>query len=385
MTEPDTSIVFAGVDGRTDHALPTWYASQKAESTPLSFAEAVRVLPRAVETTVAYRNPYTDTWTPTDRFNAIVEPTRLAEQAQHEDDETDPLFHVPSQAYSIINPVDVFGPLETVLREETYDGQSLADIVFGEMRQYRGGGEVHMDILFDGLSVDLPGRNDPITVGVTSGYDFFGGHAVYVEGYAQDSYCANSIRSLTDRETVRHVGSVGDFEAWWRAILEQLAVVRDDLHEFIVDAQEITVDFTTVPFDPTEFYGLLGFPDYLATQAASDARSEATNPFDIDMWTLHSGATHALTHFYTGKEGVSLDQYVRTANDILFNPDATLRVVEETYKRQAEAETQSDGQTELESQVALAQVERVSEDVRSKASTFTDRETELRDRLHQTS
>ncbi len=31
-----------------------------------------------------------------------------------------------------------------------------------------------MDIMFDGLEVHLPGRTDPITMGVTSGYDFFG-------------------------------------------------------------------------------------------------------------------------------------------------------------------------------------------------------------------
>ena len=41
-----------------------------------------------------------------------------------------------------------------------------------------------MDIMFDGLEVRLPGWSDPITIGVTSGYDFFGEHAVYVEGFA---------------------------------------------------------------------------------------------------------------------------------------------------------------------------------------------------------
>jgi len=41
-------------------------------------------------------------------------------------------------------------------------------VMFGEIRRYRGGGEVHMDIMFDGLEVRLPGRSDPITMGVTA-------------------------------------------------------------------------------------------------------------------------------------------------------------------------------------------------------------------------
>ena len=103
--------------------------------------------------------------------------------------------------------------------------------------------------------------------------------------------------------------------------------------------------------------------------------------FSVRSWLFSS--THALTHFFTGKEGASLDRYVRMANDILFNPDATISVVEDTYERQAEAETRGDGQTSLESQVALAQVERVSEDVRTKAETFERREAALRGRLQQ--
>jgi hypothetical protein len=382
MTDPTTTTVFAGVDGRTDTDLPAWYARRKSDPDPVSFAEAIRALPRAVETEVAYTNPYSDEWIPTDRFTALVDPNRLRTQAAEETD-TDPLFYIPTDSYSIINPTDVYGPLEDVLGEETLDGQSLGDIVFGEIRQYRGGGEVHMDLLFDGLSVDLPEQGDPITMGVTSGYDFFGGHAVYVEGFARDTSCANSIRQLTDRETIKHVGDVGDFQSWWEGILDQLGLVAEDLLAFIDDASDITVDFTDVPFTVEECYELLGFPTYLADRAASDARSEAADPFEIDMWTLHSGATYALTHFFQGKEGTSLDRYVRTANDILFNPEATIETVEQTYEREAVADTDQDGQTGLESQVALAQIERVGQDVREKATQFEEREATLRERFAQ--
>jgi len=178
MAHPETTTTFAGVDGQTNTSLPEWYARGRDEAELVSFAEAVRDLPQAVESAVAFQNPYSGEWVSTERFNAIVEPERLAAQAQ--DGETDPLFNIPTDSYAIINPVDVYGPLEDVLRREELDGQSLGKVVFGEIRQYRGGGEVHIDIMFDGVSVDLPGRNEPIAMGLSSGYDFFGGHAVYV-------------------------------------------------------------------------------------------------------------------------------------------------------------------------------------------------------------
>lgn len=377
MSGPDTTTYFAGIDGRTDAHLPEWYESQSQPDKVVSFVEAIRELPRAIEADVAYADPYSGEWVQTNRFNALVEPQRLADS----EEDADPLFHIPTQSYSIINPSNIYTPLEAVLQETDLGGQSLGDVVFGEIRQYRGGGEVHMDIMFDGLSVSLPGRSDPITMGVSSGYDFFGGHAVYVEGFARDTVCANSIRSLTNREIVKHVGDVPDFEVWWDELLGQLELVANDLYGFILDASDITVDFRTVPFDLGEFYELLGFPAYLAGHAASDARANAEHVFDIDMWTLHSGATHALTHFFNGKEGAALDSYTRLANDILFNPNRTSEAIRDTFEQEAIEATGGDGQTGLDCQLALAQVELVEESVREKARSFESREEVLRERF----
>ena len=381
MKDPESRTVFAGVDGRTDTELPDWYRRKKTVDEPKSFAEAIRDLPQAVETTVAYRNPYSDEWVETDRFNALVEPTRARDHAIDDEPDTDPLFHVPTDSYAIINPVDVYRPLEEVLREETIDGTPLGNVMFGEIRRYRGGGEVHMDVMFDGLEVRLPGRADPITMGVTSGYDFFGEHAVYVEGFAQDGYCSNSMRSLTDKEVIKHVGDVRDFRTWWEEILAQVELVADDLFEFIRDAQEIDLEFSELPFTVTEFYSLLGFPDYLAERAAEDAEANAASPFEINMWTLHSGATYALTHFFQGKEGASLDGYVRTANDILFNPEGTIERVERAYEEQLEADGDDGSQASLAGERALASIERVSDDLQGKVDQFEEREDALRERF----
>jgi hypothetical protein len=382
MKAPETRTVFAGVDGRSDAQLPNWYAEQKPVDDPVSFADAIRDLPRAVGTTVAYQNPYSDEWIETERFNAVVEPSRLREQARGDD--TELLFHSPTDSYAIINPVDVYGPLEEVLRETDLDGRPLGDVMFGEIRQYRTGGEVHMDVMFDGLEVMLPGRSDPITMGITSGYDFFGGHAVYVEGFAQDGYCSNTMRQLTDKEVIKHVGDVTDFRTWWEGILEQVELVADDLFEFIRDAQEIEIDFTEMPFSVAEFYELLGLPDYLAERASGDAEANAEIPFMIDMWTLHSGATYALTHFFKGKEGSALDGYVRVANDILFNPEGTIERVEQAYEKEAEAGDDDGGtQASLNGERGLAQIERVSENLQSKVEQFENREGALREPFQQ--
>jgi len=381
MKDPESRTVFAGVDGRTDTELPDWYRRKKTINESKSFAETVRDLPQAVETTVAYRNPYSDEWVETERFNALVEPTRARGHATDEEPDADPLFHVPTDSYAIINPVDVYRPLEEVLREETIEGTPLGNVMFGEIRRYRGGGEVHMDIMFDGLEVRLPGRADPITMGVTSGYDFFGEHAVYVEGFAQDGYCSNSMRSLTDKEVIKHVGDVRDFRTWWEEILAQVELVADDLFEFIRNAQDINLEFSELPFTVTEFYSLLGFPDYLAERATSDAEANAVSPVEIDMWRLHSGATYALTHFFQGKEGASLDGYVRTANDILFNPEGTIERVKRAYEEELEADEDDGSQASLAGERALASIERVSDDLQEKVDQFEEREDALRERF----
>ncbi len=313
-----------------------------------------------------------------------MEPNRARSESQEDDSTTDPLFHIPTDSYSIINPVNIYGPLEKVLREETVDGTTLGEVMFGEIRRYRSGGEVHMDIMFDGLEVRLPGRSDPITMGVTSGYDFFGEHAVYVEGFAQDGYCSNTMRSLTDKEVIKHVGDVRNFRTWWQEILTQVELVANDLFEFISDAQQIELDFSELPFTVIEFFSLLGFPDYLAERATNDAEANSSSPFEIDMWTLHSGATYALTHFFQGKEGTSLDQYVRIANDILFNPEGTIECVKQAYEQQLESEDGNGSQGSLAGEQALASIERVSTDLQEKVDQFEEREDALRERFQDT-
>lgn len=112
------------------------------------------------------------------------------------------------------------------------------------------------------------------------------------------------------------------------------------------------------------FYTLLGFPDYLTEPAAGDAEAHAVSPFKIDIWTLHFGATYALTHFFKCKEGTSLDAYVRTSNDILFNPEGTIELIEQAYEQQLEADGDDRSKASLAGERALPSIKQVSEDLR---------------------
>jgi len=76
----------SGSSGAPNSAvLPDWYTRGREDVEPISFAGAIRELPQAVESAIAFQNPYSGEWVSTERFNAIVEPERLAAQAQDEE------------------------------------------------------------------------------------------------------------------------------------------------------------------------------------------------------------------------------------------------------------------------------------------------------------
>lgn len=92
------------------------------------------------ETWAGYENPYTGELAETGRFNAVVEPDGLIEQDSDGNFE-DLLFHVPIFFYEIINPIDVYRPLEDVrdgLRERLKEtGESTESEVFRVLRDFQ--------------------------------------------------------------------------------------------------------------------------------------------------------------------------------------------------------------------------------------------------------
>ena len=84
-----------------------------------------------------------------------------------------------------------------------------------------------------------------------------------------------------------------------------------------------------------------------------------------------------------GQGGHVLDQYVRIANDILFNPEGTIERVQRTYEEQLEADSDDGSQASLAGERALASIERVSKDLQERADQFEEREDVLRERFQE--
>jgi hypothetical protein len=342
-----------------------------------------------------------DLYVETDRFPSVFSPDKLTEWAQgnHRDESgefTDPLWHIPTKNYAIVNPLDFYEPLEEELRE-----QELGDHVFGEVRTYKGGGEVHIEMLFDNFSIMPPeeendqqvaadgGDKSPILLGVRTGYDFFGGTAMYAEGFAQDTWCSNSIRNVTEEKSRRHVGEPDEVREWWQSILEEMDLMTDRLAELIEAAAAIDVDYMDLEFsdafdhndDLQAYYELAGLPRYLAREAASHVRSRAENQFLPSMWDLHSGATYALTHAYRGGENTgTLDNYVQAANDMVMNPASSMDTVEErAQQHQQRREAEAEG--ELDDISVSANIESYKESIADQRDEFETKQEELQGML----
>jgi hypothetical protein len=327
----------------------------------------------------------------TDRFQSVYSPDKLRSWLSADDDTDevdDALWHVPTKTYSIVNPLTAYEPLEEAIRDEGY-----GDDIFGEIRQYKGGGEVHMDVLFDAFQIDYSNDDDgrdPIVLGIRTGYDFFGDTALYFEGFAQDTRCDNSIRSITEKKTIRHVGEV-DLEDAVTDVLEEMELMTNRLAELIELAEDIEVDVLEMdfaePFDHSDniqaFYELAGFPTYLATQAASHARQRADNQFMPDMTALWDGATYAMTHHYSGGENTSRAQeLINSANDMVMNPSQVVGNVHRQHRERLAAQSEGSGeQQSLDGENAHANIEEFTQSVKDKADEFESRNEELRTTL----
>lgn len=407
--------------GYGDHQ--RWWAPGRDEDDPelpsRSFSEQIDRLPKAMEVPVDWRHPLTGERIPTTRFNAVVDP-EVAErvrfgnpddalQAFNDEDGTadlaeflgvadrvdenadvddvlavagpygdDALHFIPTSKYKIINPADFLRPLAAAIND-----QDLADEVFGEFRVFGTGGKVSGDVFFRGMNVEYEGASEglPIVLGLQIDWDHNGGTSVQAQGMGMDGNCTNYLRGFTDEMLVKHAGDVDarvDWREKWDMMLETLGLKSDQLAMMIREAQARTVDLRELPADFAEdydsilhaFYAHLGLPKTtIAKHAAQNARAEAEDPFEPDWWTLHSGATYAITNFTQADvaAGSAIDQHNRLANDMLFNPGRAYEEVIDGYEAvRAEGEA---GEVE-----GVAQVRALGQDLMDAREQFNERE-----------
>lgn len=421
-TNIDGTYPFAGLTRYNDGDLPKrvldhgssvrWWASETfGTDEPIErdlpeegLNTMIDSLPRAAEATAGWKHPITNEWIETGKHNAIIEPSvaeqidgRTGTKEQVEGFGGDPdetvygdraLFNIPTDDYSIINPATFLRPLTEVLRDEGLD-----DAVFGEFRVSRGGGRVSADVFFDGKHVEAPGMDEdrkPIVVGLQLDWDFFGGTALRMRGMGMDWECVNSIRQITEGKTIKHAGDVNERVEWvemYEDLLEELDLKTDQLSRVIHEASEETLDLSDFPdgfaddYDSVleAFYAYSGLPDYLAEVAADNARANAEDPFEPDWWTLHRGATYAISHEARGEvgTGAAIDQYNRRANDLLMNPAGVADDVEAAYEEAHEETTLAE---EGGGQVTM---DTAFESVRDKRDRYEEREEEIHSLIEQ--
>ena len=370
----------------------------------------IRQLPRAAEAEAGWKHPVSGEWISTGKHNAIVNPSvvesitngfgtreevsgfddpmgMFTDDGEDFDPESavvgdDALYNIPTDDYEIINPGTFLDPLARVLREEGLD-----DAVFGEFRVSRGGGRVSADVFFDGKHVEAPGMDEdrkPIVVGLQLDWDYFGGTALRIRGMGMDWECVNSLREITDAKVIKHAGDVEsrvDWEEMYEDLLEELDLKTDQLSQMIHEASQETLDLSTFPdgfadgYDSVleAIYAYAGLPDYLAEVAAQDCRANAEDPFAPDWWTIHRGATYAISHEARGEvgSGGSIDQYNRIANDMLMNPAETGDDIEAAYEAEQEDETLADHGG------GSASIGTAFESVREKRDRYEEREDQI--------
>lgn len=345
---------FVGLNGRTgqDVDVPDHFVGAHRDDlreNRRTFSQMYHELPRSYKTEVAYRNPQTGEWIETERFEALYNPDTLDlwdawdEENRQENEEYDPLWNVPTDSYAIVNPVDFYEPLEQALMEE-----EITD-VFGYANLDKRGGEAHINLMFSGGSAVPEEATNALYTGIRTGYSHLGNVSCYAEGFAQDGVCANSMYGLTDRKSRRHVGSAREeVVEWWEDVLTAYGAIDDHLAEIIENALEFEVNLhEDLPFDQWSQFFEMHYPEYMARSAASHATSRADSdrgPFVLNGWELHSGATYAITHTFSGnEESDTRRDYVRMANDLLQNPALVIDETEREYQRRLQQQGDEDG------------------------------------------
>lgn len=375
MTETHYATVFGGIDDHTDDTereVPSWYrqitgARQGASVEFPTFHGALSTLRErfGCETRpVAYDDEHRDAWVSDGRFRALVNPAWLGDADAPQDNA---LWHVVTDSYNPTDHMDAFGPLVAVARQNDLTAP------FGKVRTYRNGGEVQIDILFDGLRAGVPDADyDPILLGFSLGQDYFRRRSIHASVIAVDERTGAVMRGLTDRHSTPHHNThAADVVAeWLSTMFDRAERVGDTLYEVVAEARAYEVAMNEVPLSIAEFYEALGFPTGMAKRAAERVH-DVNRPTAYDLYLPI--ATELTKNYEAKVSGDALRDHATRANDLLFAPPSA----ERTALKAAAEDLQGQGTIGAEYTDAAAQIHDRIEDLDEAVTAFTS----VRDRL----
>jgi len=332
MTTPTTRTRIGGIatDYNPTHT-PSAYRANADHTAGLR--GAIDRLQTATTIPLGYKDPETDEWVEVQGHVAVVNPDWLGDGLE-DCPKNDALWSPRSDNYDPANPEDCWVPLIHAARD-----YGVSE-VFGQVREYRVGGEMHMDVFFPELTVPFPDataadedktddEKADLVLGVTTGTDHFGATTLYSRVIAFDPNTGTVLRNLTEKRRRKHVKPAGEdagrsaqqVAAWWVEEFERMETVTDSLFQAILDAQEYEIDFAGIPFTPTDFYDAVGVPEDYAEKAHARLGGDRVDDAAVTAWDLHAALTATLEAEFGGKtDGYALGRHIGTANTILFEP-----------------------------------------------------------------
>jgi len=264
---------------------------------------------------------------PVDHYRALVNPNWEGVPPKLlPDDREDAVWHIPTKKYTKVPHHEVWNPLY-----EAIDRRGDGSDVFGTVRARRQGGEVHMDVFFENAELDAEGED--ITLGISTGHDYFGNVRLYVDVVAYHDTgdgVGQVMRYLVDPKRRKHTGDAGeDVIAWFDDAVERLDTVSDKLYNIVANAMHYEFPLGGMPTSVVGFYDHLGLPDRgkstLATPAGERAVEMAVGPYTA--WHMYKAGMWAIEHEYDSRDTSSFKKHVQTVNTLLFNPSLAERQV----------------------------------------------------------
>lgn len=328
-----TTQPIAGIERARDSTdAPPEYLSRHSDP-PIALRDAIDALRKATSRKLGYWDDEMDGgdggWVKASGFQAVVNPDWLGPAGLQSCPKYDAMWYPRTDSYDPVNPDEMWYPLIDAMDSHDLTG------VFGESREYRLGGEFHLDVLFPQLTVSVPqildpkGEHDPFVLGVTTGSDHFGATSLYARPIAFDPNSGQVLRNIGEKQTRRHVKPKGQHAgetahkvaAWWSDVLESLQTVGDALYQAVVDASTYYTDFDGVPKTPEDYYTGQGIPDNIARAAHDSLGGSTVDDAELSAWTLHHSLLAAIEAEFDGKtDGGAMHDHIRVANRILFEP-----------------------------------------------------------------
>lgn len=305
-------------------------------------------------------------------YRALVNP---AWESAHSDDipgdREDAVWHVPTTKYTRVPHHVGFMPLFEAIRR-----RSAGEDVFGSVRARREGGEVHMDVFFADAGLDDLDGSDEITLGISTGHDYFGNTRLYVDVVAYHSTgdgVGQVMRYLVDPKRRKHTGEAGEeVVEWYDRAVERLNTVSDSLYNIVADAMHYEVPLHDLPCSIPGFYEHLGLPNnspsVLADPAGERAVKTAVGPYTA--WHLYKAGMWAVEHEYDSRDTSSFKTHVNTVNTLLFNPAlAEKRVLKSV---ESELKDRPDEEASIWDYTDRDDVESTIEGVRTRAKSISE-------------